>query len=452
MKREKVKTPRKIRKVTIGTLIGIIAMTMALIGYFVPWYLIGVSLEANTSIPVDQNGNTVNMTMTTNGFRDFMEISMLKGVSIKNPMSNISTHIDTSQLQQYGVSESDIQDAIKNATQNTSNNSGFPDQLNIMDAIPMPGGLTLDKIIIILILVGFTWGVFKILITELPKRRKKFMYSSIKVLIPIIIVVVIMTQILPMLPIGSGTPIANILNNMAASPLSGQGSANNVMGQPLNLGLRWGLGLGGYLFIAASILYIVSMLVITTELKTEAVEKAEKDYTKMVEDSKIILQPLKPTAAIQKPPTIVKLPPPKPTKASDFLSVETSVEQKKIEGIPAAKSTQPEQQIPAAAIPSATKTIPPTATATTPMALKPLTPPAAVPSAARPAAQATPKPPIPPKPAQTIPLPARSLTPPIGKARPATQSPPVAQEKSRTTSLPPSVPPRIPPKKKEEEQ
>jgi hypothetical protein len=443
----------KIRKITLGTILGIIAMTIALIGYLIPWYIIDVNLDVKQPIPIDDKGNTVDLVITTNGFKEFLGLAIIK-TSIKNPIENITPVINTSQLQQYGLSENDtqVQEAIQVAKQNLSKNAGFLGGMDTNEMISLPGSFGLDDIIMIFIIVGFLWGIFKFFIADLSTRRRKFIKNSISVLLPIIIVVIIMTQILPMFLDRAGS-VANILNNMAASPLNGEGSTDTIGGQPATLGLRWALGPGGYLFIISCATYIIAAILVTMELKAEATKEAEKKYVKMVEDSKTLLRPLK-VSSPQKPPTIVKLPPLKPTKASDFLGVDTPVQQKEVR-IPTA------QQIPAAAKPATSTTVPTQSTvSTTSQNFVQITPlPAQTPPPAKPAKVA-------PLPAKTPQSQQSSKIPPAKKTQlaavsstsvksiPPQKSPTSTQGKPETlpaTLLHHKVHPKIPPKKKEED-
>jgi hypothetical protein len=105
---------------------------------------------------------------------------------------------------------------------------------------------------------------------------KKLMFGSISTLLPVIVILLFISQLPAFVPFayglfpGQGIPpqVSDMISSVAASPI--QGTENAVMPVIGNTSLAWGLGVGGYLFIVAAILRIVSGIVMYTapELKS----------------------------------------------------------------------------------------------------------------------------------------------------------------------------------------
>lgn len=308
----------KFEKITIGTVIGIVAMLIALSAYFMPLYSMQLKIDSrfsSTETSTETNSNvTTNVTATGyvnvtgvggSGYSQFIEISPTKFFVMNAPLneSGISVSVDVSVVitSALNISQSDIDSAKANITNsvksnvtdsvrsNATNESFFKDLskgMSLSDNVTMPAPLTLELVMTIVIVLGFVMGIFGVMRKPIKKRRSKFITSGIAVLIPVILILVVLMQI-PMIisqvapanssgssssgSSDSGPDILDLFNKTAASPMSGEASVllNSTNASQGSIGIKWGLGLGGYMFITACAIYFVAAIVLIIEGKKE---------------------------------------------------------------------------------------------------------------------------------------------------------------------------------------
>ncbi|MFA5771682.1 MAG: hypothetical protein WC974_03015 [Thermoplasmata archaeon] len=317
----------KVEKLTIGTVIGIVAMLIALAAYFMPLYSMSMKIDNKTTFTETDSNVTTNVYVNTTGrggndYYTFIEISPTKFAVIKSPFNasgvNVSVVISSSQ----NISQSDIDNATNNITNNAKSNAtnksfGMSEDMAVGDLAKLPAPLTLELVMYIVIILGFVMGLWGVLRKNVRKRRNKFIVSGITVLIPVILALAAITM-MPMLmsqfskgsnssgSSGSDSnPMGDIFKNMGASPMSGESSVlmNATNASEGSISLKWGLGTGAYMFIGACIVYFVAAAILSREKGKEQTaapvapkeeKKAELDAPKEVKSAEPIKAEPKP--------------------------------------------------------------------------------------------------------------------------------------------------------------
>lgn len=320
----------KVEKLTIGTVIGIVAMLIALAAYFMPLYSMSMKIDIKTTFTETDSNVTTNVYVNTTGrggndYYTFVEISPTKFAVIKSPFNesgvNVSVVISSSQ----NISQSDIDNATNNITNNAKSNAtnesfGMSEDMAVGDMAKLPAPLTLELVMYIVIILGFVMGLWGVLRKNVRKRRNKFIVSGIGVLIPVIIILVVF-MMMPMFmsqfangSTGSNSsgssgsdsnPMGDIFKNMGASPMSGESSVlmNATNASAGSISLKWGLGTGAYMFIGACIVYFVAAAILSREKGKEQTaapvapkeeKKAELDAPKEVKSAEPIKAEPKP--------------------------------------------------------------------------------------------------------------------------------------------------------------
>lgn len=294
----------KVEKLTIGTVIGIVAMLIALAAYFMPLYSMSMKIDSKTTFTETDSNVTTNVYVNTTGrggndYYSFVEISPTKFAVIKSPFNasgvNVSVVISTTQ----NISQSDIDNATNNITNNAKSNAtnksfGMSEDMAVGDMAKLPAPLTLELVMYILIILGFVMGVWGVLRKNVRKRRNKFIVSGITVLIPVILTLAAITM-MPMLmsqfskgsnssgSSGSDNQVGDLFKNMGASPMSGESSVlmNATNASAGSISLKWSLGIGGYMFIGACVVYFVAAAILSREKgKEQSATEAPKDAKK----------------------------------------------------------------------------------------------------------------------------------------------------------------------------
>lgn len=188
---------------SIGNLLFIGGIIIALIAVFSPWYVI----SAEISTPE----------FSTQGFLDFFVIDGMNGVQISYPGSN----------------------------------GPIP-----MGTLVLPFG--------VFILIGIAFTIFKTIgVSESTVLGKKYLWRGVRLLIPFILliigVVLIGNMVANMGYMGlEQTSASSIFSSLSSSPFGGSDSVtlmeSGVIG---TVNMQWGFALGGYLFVVAGILLII---------------------------------------------------------------------------------------------------------------------------------------------------------------------------------------------------
>jgi hypothetical protein len=194
----------------IGLIIGIVAIIVTVAALFMPWYSVTASSETG---PLAQEGG-VNL-MTLDG---------VNGVTV-----NLFLGAD-----------------------NSDSTSGY---VNLFSAV-MPFAIILAASVVLLTLdvIGVKNG---------KSLGKKLMIGIISTLLPVILIIVFVSQLSALTPLmagvlpGQGVPsqVESMVGAISASPMGGSATSQfPVVGSTT---VNWGLGIGAYLFIVAAILRII---------------------------------------------------------------------------------------------------------------------------------------------------------------------------------------------------
>jgi hypothetical protein len=194
----------------IGLIIGIVAIIVTVAALFMPWYSVTASSETG---PLAQEGG-VNL-MTLDG---------VNGVTV-----NLFLGAD-----------------------NSDSTSGY---VNLFSAV-MPFAIILAASVVLLTLdvIGVKNG---------KSLGKKLMIGIISTLLPVILIIVFVSQLSALTPLmagvlpGQGVPsqVESMVGAISASPIGGSATSQfPVVGSTT---VNWGIGIGAYLFIVAAILRII---------------------------------------------------------------------------------------------------------------------------------------------------------------------------------------------------
>ncbi len=214
----------------IGLMLGIAAIIVTIIALFLPWYVITASSEFG---PLHQEGGVTLMT-----------IDGVHGVSVNMFL---------------GIGNSDATSGFMTL---------FSTQLPF--AIIIGAGIALLALDVIGVKSGKSMG-------------KKLWIGSIVAILPIILVLVFISQLPALLPFANGlfpgqsipVQVGDLMHTIAASPLAGTGSASlPVIGATT---VNWGLSVGAYLFVVAIVLRIIGgfLMYTTPDLQKKAVPQFE---------------------------------------------------------------------------------------------------------------------------------------------------------------------------------
>jgi hypothetical protein len=188
---------------SIGNILCIFALFMAVIALFQPWYLV--------STDVDVSG------YETNGLQEMLRIDGLNGIQIQIP--------------------------------------------GMMGPVPF-GSIAVPISLLIAISLIFL-VINSIGISSSKKLGKTYLYRGIRLIIPVIILIVVVIM-LGSIPFDSmaetgetGVNIDQIINQISASPLGGQQqiSFSEIDGI---IHLEWGIGLGALLLLISGLLFVIA--------------------------------------------------------------------------------------------------------------------------------------------------------------------------------------------------
>jgi hypothetical protein len=198
----------------IGLIIGIVAIIITAVALFVPWYSVTASSETG---PLAQEGGVTLMTLDG-----------VNGVSV-----NLFLGAD-----------------------NSDSTSGY---VNLFSAM-MPFAIILAASVVLLALdvIGVKNG---------KSLGKKLMIGVISTLLPVILIIVFVSQLSALTPLAAGllpgqgvpTQVESMVRAISASPMGGAATSQfPVVGSTT---VNWGLGLGSYLFIVAAVLTIIGGII-----------------------------------------------------------------------------------------------------------------------------------------------------------------------------------------------
>ncbi|MCP8308434.1 MAG: Vps62-related protein [archaeon] len=192
-------------RASLGIILGIISIVLAIIALFLPWYSVTINIQSG---PFSTQGNV-----------DVLLIDGIKGV-----------------------------------------------QVNLLgDGLVQFFGMKIPFYIIILAIVLLS--ILDLIgMKSLKQIRRKYVTGGITLLIPVIIIILFMALLASMLPsfaaFGGGevpVELSTISNQISSSPIIG--SYSGVIGDYGFVQLSWGLGLGSYLLLIAAIIKIVGGII-----------------------------------------------------------------------------------------------------------------------------------------------------------------------------------------------
>jgi hypothetical protein len=196
-------------KASIGIILGIVGLVLYLLVMILPWYTV--------------RGNIQTKTLQTLGETDLILIDGLNGLGINTLQS------DQGFAQLFGI--------------------GFP--------------------FAVIFLASVILTVFDLIGVEKARNlSRKYIMSGITTLIPVIVILIFITQLAGLMPqlagaFAGGAPlppeVEQIARAISSSPI--RGSYNEVLGVYGLISVWWGLGIGSYLFIAAAIVKIIAGIV-----------------------------------------------------------------------------------------------------------------------------------------------------------------------------------------------
>jgi hypothetical protein len=201
-------------RVGIGLIIGIVAIIITAVALFVPWYSVTALSETG---PLAQEGGVTLMTLDgVNG----VAVNLFLGAG------------------------------------NSDSTSGY---VNLFSAV-MPFAIILAASVVLLTLdvIGVKSG---------KSLGKKLMIGVISTLLPVILIIVFVSQLSALTPLaagllpGQGVPsqVESMVRAISASPMGGAATSQfPVVGSTT---VNWGLGIGSYLFIVAAVLRIIGGII-----------------------------------------------------------------------------------------------------------------------------------------------------------------------------------------------
>lgn len=192
---------------SIGNILCIVGIILALLGLFFPWY----TVTANVSIPSYQQTGAFNA----------VSVDSFNGIQILLP-----------------------------------NQSG-----------PVPLG-TLAIPFYIIILIGVIFIVISTIgISESRKLGKKYLFRGIRLLVPFLLILVFVIAIASIIPlfmpagINGTNDVVTAMQRISAAPFSGQHTIETMDISGGSVQLNWGLGLGAYLLLFAGIILIMAGII-----------------------------------------------------------------------------------------------------------------------------------------------------------------------------------------------
>jgi hypothetical protein len=201
----------------IGLILGVIAILVTLVALFLPWYSITAQSETGA---LAQNGGVTLMTMDG-----------VNGVVVNMFVTGMTS------------------EAV----------SGYTNLFSLQ--IPFAIIFGVGALLLALDVIGVKSG---------RSMGKKFLSGTVTTLLPIIIILLFISQLPSFLPFAYGlfpgqsmpTQVSDMLYTIAGSPI--QGVDNALMPVIGNTTVTWGLGAGAYLFIVAAILRLVGGIIMYT--------------------------------------------------------------------------------------------------------------------------------------------------------------------------------------------
>ena len=192
---------------SIGNILCIIAIVLAILGLFFPWY----TVTANVSVPSYPQTGTFNA----------LSVDSFSGIQIRLP-----------------------------------NRDG-----------PVPlGALAIPFYIIILI--GILFIVLSTIgISESKKLGKKYLLRGIRLLVPFILILVFVIAVASIIPmiipagISDTEGVVDAMKVVSAAPFSGQHTIQALDANGGSVQLSWGVGLGAYLLLFAGIILIMAGII-----------------------------------------------------------------------------------------------------------------------------------------------------------------------------------------------
>jgi hypothetical protein len=196
-------------KASIGIILGVVGLVLYLLAMVLPWYSV--------------RGNIQTQELQTLGETDLILIDGLNGLRINTLQS------DQGLAQLFGI--------------------GIP--------------------FAVIFLASVILTVFDIIGVEKARNlSRKYIMSGVTTLIPIIVILIFITQLAGLIPqfagaFAGGAPlppeVEQIANTISSSPILG--SYSGALGDYGLISVWWGLGIGSYLFIAASIIKFMAGVV-----------------------------------------------------------------------------------------------------------------------------------------------------------------------------------------------
>jgi len=194
---------------TIGNILCIVAIVMAIIGLFNPWYQVSYGVS----------GEGITETFQTEGMVDLLKFDGINGLQVTIPGATGP---------------------------------------NPMGSFVLPFSLFIAIGLIFLIITTIGIPLSK-------KLGSKYIWRGVRLVIPflfIVIVIMLMGSMIPSLPVegDTGTNYAeDILGSISGSPFGGQSTTSiTESGVTAQVDVQWGLGLGGWLLLIAGIIMIVA--------------------------------------------------------------------------------------------------------------------------------------------------------------------------------------------------
>jgi hypothetical protein len=214
----------------IGLMLGIAAIIVTVIALFLPWYIITASSETG---PLRQQGDVT--LMTIDGVHG-VTVNMFLGIGNSDASSGYMTLFST----------------------------------QLPFAIIIGAGIVLLALDVIGVRSGKTMG-------------KKLWIGIIATILPIILVLVFISQLPALLPFANGlfpgqsipTQVGDMIRTIAASPV--QGTTSSVLPVVGVTTVNWGIAVGVYLFIVAVVLRIIGgfLMYTTPDLQKKPVSQFE---------------------------------------------------------------------------------------------------------------------------------------------------------------------------------
>jgi hypothetical protein len=240
---------------SIGNILCIIGIIIAIIGLYNPWYLISYGVS----------GEGITETFQTSGLVDLLKFDGISGLQVTIP--GISGPIPLGSF-----------------------------------VLPFSLFIAIGLIFLIIATIGIPLS---------KKLGSKYIWRGVRLIIPFILIVIAimaMGAVIPTSQVEAGTDTnyaQEILDSISGSPLGGEKSIgiteNGIAGQ---INVQWGLGLGGWLLLFAGIIIIIAGIM-------ELISKTQFFTTKMPLKGQI-------PPGLQTPPSTKTTPPPvKPQSPSE---------------------------------------------------------------------------------------------------------------------------------------